>query len=145
MDQFREIGIYLAYAPEDEPYDREALGNYIRQQNDIARTHRDPVFLRLIECEDRPYAPEEADLVMSLSICHGGGLELLQQLLQQEDGPKVIPCFHTPAAGVAVDDSYKALQDFLQEKNRYWTEYKDAAVVMFQLLVFLQQNKDGIS
>lgn len=145
MDQFREIGIYLAYAPEDEPYDREALGNYIRQQNDIARTHRDPVFLRLIECEDRPYAPEEADLVMSLSICHGGGLELLQQLLQQEDGPKVIPCFHTPAAGVAVDDSYKALQDFLQEKNRYWTEYKDAAVVMFKLLVYLQQNKDGIS
>lgn len=138
----KEIKIYLAYSPEDVPFDREALGNFIRQQNDHARSTASPVYFHLIECEDMADLPEETDLVVSLSVHHGGGQKLLEDIWGKEDAPPVITFFRSDSAAA---ESLKQLQTWLSERKIYWTEYRDPTVIMYKLLMhFSQQGQRAI-
>ena len=139
MDAQKEIVIYLAYSPNDLPYDRESLGNFIRQENDILRKNRSSFYLHLIECEDAPQIPENTALVISLSVCHGGGSDTLAQLWDAQNAPAVMTYFRTESSLYPPEDSYYHLKKWLEGKGHYWTEYPDVAVIVLKLMMFLQE------
>ena len=132
-----EYKIYLVYSPQDLPYDREALGNYIRAQNDILRRNGSPCYLYMVECEDVDTIPEDTALVISLSLRYSGGTRLLQQLWERKADVAVIPFFRSGITDA--EPEVEELKQWLRSENCYWQEYPDVANVTLMLQQHLQK------
>ena len=137
-----EYTLYLACSPEDEPYDRDALGNLIRAINDIYQERHEGVYLRLQESEFLPGGAEKADLIISLSLRHEGD-HALAQMLREVDHADLPPSlfFFRQLEDSEVTKDREEFRQFLENgPKHYWTSYQDIGYVHACILMHLMRH-----
>lgn len=141
--QMPEYTLYLAYSPQDVPHDRDALGNFIRKLNDIYRQRKDPLYLHLKEAEYAPEGAAGADLIISLSLKHAGGQELIRSIWDTHKGQALPPIltYFRQSDGEDTAETSQDFRRFLEDTTQhYWTQYSDISYVNCSVLMHLIMN-----